>query len=265
MRYIEACQNGEWHLELSDPSAPEKPPFRVPFRCRSWRHKGKCSWWKGSQDFARSRELIEAESQWTYIVLTLDPKEFVSQWQAYRKIVFLWSKLRKRMVRQFGRMKYLQTLEAHRSGWPHLNVIIYNSRLFALAKTSWRVFRRGWLEKHAVDCGFGCRTWIEPVWGKSGEIAGYLTKLSRELTGTNVKDQTPYNAPRNFRRLRASAHCLPPVYKTGLTGRLLQCPIEDFVSPFRAFSGSDVNAWSFVGKSGLTSKEVLDRKELVGV
>lgn len=75
----------------------------------------------------------------------------------------------------------------------------------------------------AVAVGFGFRTWVEPLRpGAELTLAGYLTKLSRELTGAGFKDQVPVNAPPHFRRLRASRKLLPkPFHRKGWTGILV--------------------------------------------
>jgi hypothetical protein len=59
-------------------------------------------------------------------------------------------------------------------------------------------------------------------------MAGYLVKLTRELTGAGPKNQIPVNAPRHFRRLRASKGLLPPRKKNDhVTGALVKIPIDE--------------------------------------
>jgi hypothetical protein len=86
-----------------------------------------------------------------------------------------------------------------------------------------------WFQVNGQDAGFGWRCWGEQLSGKSEAIAGYLTKLSRELTGAGPKGQIPIDAPRHFRRLRASRKTLPPRRKSDWTGRLVFSSIGPYL------------------------------------
>jgi len=137
-----------------------------------------------------------------------------------------WSLMRKCLARRYDGLKYIQTWEVHKSGVPHANVLMSSERLFH------RVIENEWYEKSAIldplahECGFGHFRQIEPV--RSDEaVSGYLAKLGLELSHHHTKDQTPYNAPRNFRRIRSSKGLLPPRFKdSSLTGALLFLPVE---------------------------------------
>jgi hypothetical protein len=207
----------------SDPSA--KRAHR--FTCRSWRHEGACRDWKGAQDFVRVRDAIASRSGWVYIVLTFNPQQWGDEWEAYRAGVKLWGRLRRRMERTWGKIEHIQTWERHQSGWPHVNILIHNEHLAAdCAGDGWKKVRKEWLEPNAIACGWGMRTWIEPMKDQEA-MAGYMTKLARELVGAGVKDQVPINAPKHFRRLRASPGLLPPPHKNPeYTGELRQVPVE---------------------------------------
>ncbi len=228
MRYVECCEKGEWHLQIWNPLDPKQGSKRIPFRCRSWRHAGPCAMWKGSQDFARCQHAIAQTTIWTYIVLTFDQNNWEDPWQQYKQGVTLWSRLRKRITRKFGMVKYIQTWERHQKGGAHVNVLASCWGLFQAVQHDWRRVRNSWLEPNAVACGFGMRTWIENMRGGGVEVAGYLTKLSRELTCSSPKSQTPLDAAKHFRRLRASRGVLPPPWKSEMTGKLWMCPIHGF-------------------------------------
>lgn len=226
-RSVQACTCGEWHLHVWNPEDPEWPGVHVPWTCRSWRHEGECRQWKGAQDFARVAVAINRRPDWTVITLTFPQADWPDKWKLYKAGVVLWAKLRKRFVRTFGKMEYIQTWEAHASGWPHVNLAVANEDLFWRATENWRAVRRYWLKPHAMACGFGPVMWIKTMYDPNG-LAGYMTKLSRELTGAGTKGQVPVNAPHHFRRLRASRGTLPRVIHSDLTGRLLKCPLEQW-------------------------------------
>lgn len=173
----------------------------------------------------RCAEALESRKNWVSVVLTFAQKDWSNPFDQYTKGGELWACLRKRIVREYGATAYLQTWERHKKGGAHVNVCLSNPRIFHQVAADFRPWKNGWLEPHAVECGFGFRCWVEPVVGKRG-MAGYLTKLSRELTGASAKGQTPFDAPPHFRRLRASRGLLPPIRKGDLTGALIRCSLQ---------------------------------------
>lgn len=230
-RYVQACRAGSWHLKLW-PKETGKAVL-IPYCCCSWRHEGHCRHAKGALDFCRIRDAIKTRKDWTYLVLTFDPAFWPSAWQQCKQGVVLWSRLRKRLTREFGPIQYVQTWECHKSGLMHVNVLVGNKKLHALCSNGgWREFRQRWLKPAAVEVGFGFVCWVEPM-RKKGGMAGYLVKLARELTGGGKDYQIPVDSPRHFRRLRASRGLLPPVETTGeWSGFLVSGPI-----PFDPITG----------------------------
>jgi len=226
-RYILACEQGAWSIASWPRGEKEKAKVRA-FKCRSWRHKGECSQWKGAQDFRRiEAALKENPDDWVYSVLTFDQNEWFNDFHAYKGLYGCWDKLRKRLEREWGSFKYIAVCEKHRNGWPHLNILIRNKKLAAAcAGTGWKAVRKNWLEPHSIESGFGMRTWIEPV-RNSEAMAGYVVKLCNTIGEVTKSNQVPDNAPKNFRRLRCSQGLLPPPYKDpNFTGALEMQPIE---------------------------------------
>jgi len=227
MRYLDACEDCLWCLRLWKQTHPDKV-FEANFTCRSWRHPGECCQWKGAQDFARVRDAIRSRSDWVYLVFTFDPSTIESPFAAFVRGVILWSAFRKRFKRKWGAYAYVQTWEVHASGWPHVNVCIANPEFHRVACGNWRLLRRRWFRPAAMACGFGKVCWLKPYHSADG-LAGYITKLARELVGAKTKNQVPVSAPRHFRRLRASYGLLPPPIKNpDISGFLAQCPVGSF-------------------------------------
>jgi len=78
----------------------------------------------------------------------------------------------------------------------------------------------------AVECGFGKIGWCKKIFPGS-HMAEYMSKLCREISGTGKDYQTPTNAPKGWRRLRASVRMLPPVYKNpDISGFLRFCNLH---------------------------------------
>jgi len=233
MKSIHACENGKWSILIWLEQEPEKRRV-VEFKCRSWRHEGECCLWRGAQDFQRIREAIASQTDWTYIVLTYAHGDWEDEETLYRAGVRTWSALRKRMISDWGPIKYIQTWERHRSGWPHVNLLVSNADLHdACVGDGWKWVRKYWLEHNAVLSGFGMRTWIEPMKDPDA-MSGYLLKLAEELTGAKFKNQIPRNAPPHFRRIRASRGLLPKPYKDPLlTGKICFQTAEAIAKAYR--------------------------------
>lgn len=222
-----ACECQDWHLHLWNPLDPEGTQKHVPWRCGSWRHAGECRQWKGAQDFVRVSHALKRRSDWTAIVLTFRQGDWLIKNKLYRAGVSMWAKLRKRLVREFGRMEYVQTWERHAKGGPHVNCAVANEKVFDSARYNPAEFHDSWLKPHALACGFGYKCWAHSMYDAAG-LAAYYVKLASELTGSGIKNQIPTDAPPHFRRLRASRGTLPPIERSDLTGRLVQCPVSQW-------------------------------------
>jgi hypothetical protein len=220
MKYVEACEAQDWHLQIwptetlpdGEIISKEDQSIFVPFKCRSWRHPGPCREWKGAQDFARIRAAMLDSQYWTHIVLTFRHGKGEPRDADFRRGLACWAKLRKRLVRSFRPMVYIQTWEIHTTLWPHAHVAINSRRLSDACHWSPKENWIRLIEHKAAECGFGYVGWCEPLRDEEA-MAGYFTKLARELTDGGRKCQIPINAPPHFRRLRASAGVLPAPYK----------------------------------------------------
>lgn len=181
----------------------------------------------------RITSAVASRPWWLYLVLTFDPADFDSSWDAYHRAGKLWDwSLRKRIERTFGPVEYVQTWERHVSArqFPHLNLILTGAGLRRAVNEAGveerhyagaghgrgRLCRftplRRWFARAAPETGFGRRVWVE-VLDVEHSIAAYLAKAAQDLSAARWKagDQTPIGAPPHFRRVRASRGLLPPV------------------------------------------------------
>ena len=178
-------------------------------------------------------------------MLTIDPKSG-DEWSAYKLAGEWWDgKFRKRILRKFGDVEYVATVERHvsRSKHPHLNVLLRGEGLRFASDSAerparargkrerggrgweWRYvsdashgrgrecrfsYLRPWFDEHAHASGFGVRTWVEVVVGAHG-LDEYFVAAARDLGSARFKrgDQTPIGAPPHTRRIRASEGILP--------------------------------------------------------
>lgn len=183
--------------------------------------------WCGKVDFRRVEAAIKKHRQWVYMVLTFPATNAVGINEIFRSGLDKWYSLAKRIKREFLTCEYIQTWEITQRGTPHCNVLIHSPSLFSAVDYDRKAFNRQWLLPNIRASGFGrihyCRLMRDAT-----AMAGYLTKLTRELTGAGPKCQVPVNAPAHFRRLRASRGLLPPRHKDpDLTGRLIREPLAD--------------------------------------
>lgn len=231
MKYIEACKECKWHLRIWPKGNPENG-WECVYRCKSWRHDGECSQWRASQDFSRIVEAVQTRNDWTYTVFTYPTNDWPDKAKLYKFGVVSWSRLRKRMVERFGKFAYIQTWEAHKSGYPHMNCLIGNPELWKLAKNYPHKANgknlslvESIVSHMAKPCGFGWKVYVDAVRSREG-MSDYLVKQCEELTGAGQKDQRPLAAPPHFRRIRASRGLLPPIrHNPELTGQMLFRPI----------------------------------------
>lgn len=144
--------------------------------------------------------------------------------------------------RRDARIDYVQTWEQHRSGWPHVHAVVWAPEIArdvrrrghyagidarGESRDMWR-WARQVLAPLAIRSGFGRIVDVQFPRKNKEALAGYLVKLAGELTGSHRKDQTPVEAPRGFRRLRATPKWLEPIVaSTGeFTGEVLGAPAE---------------------------------------
>lgn len=232
MRYVDACEHGTWHLMLSevadDGEILEEKPYQ--YRCRSWRHAGPCRAEKGAQDFKRIEHALLQRDDWSFCTLTFKQSEWWDWKEQYQQSCPMWSAVRCRLNRKYGKCPYIQTWERHKKGGLHVHINIASEQLCADCyyddtDQNSPFWANDFLRDAAVACGFGPRHWAEPLrMGTQERMSRYLVKVARELIDGGGKDQIPFDAPPHFRRLRASRGVLPPVDKGNWTGRMVFTP-----------------------------------------
>jgi len=250
-KHVQQCANSgarNWWIYTW---ARENPGLvtRIPYVCNSWR----CPWCRrheGAVAFARIKEGFERIEGYdpqrvAFFVLTIDRNGYYSgqPWasvgEAYRQISTNARKFIKRLNRLAKKQgvepvgsRWVGTVEAHKTGWPHYQLLLYLPREWAeqLPKRS-KDHRSGGrlaqeLRAMAEATGWGRRSTFEAA--RSGEAAmGYLIKTAGSHdshVGEVAKlTQLPLNAPQKFRRLRAGKKFLPPRRKNPeTTGTLLR-------------------------------------------
>lgn len=248
-RHVQACQHSgnpfsQWFVWTWKRDAPDVQA-RVPYSCGSWRGPV-CQRHEAAVTFARIKQATErpelSADGWVFCVLTLDrndyygdhgERQFADVNDAYRQIARMSYKLLQRIRRRWGvtatagrdANAWVAVVEAHRSGWPHLNLMIHSpalaaeleaeriARVDAGASTRESTLLGGALLEHATAVGWGRQSTAESA-HSTDALAGYLVKLAGRhdaSTGELAKiTQAPLNAPERFRRLRSGKAFLPP-------------------------------------------------------
>ncbi|AGC45452.1 hypothetical protein MYSTI_04152 [Myxococcus stipitatus DSM 14675] len=204
------------------------------YQCRSWRHEGDCARWVSQRDYARIMLALEPlrVEDLVLVVLTLDPERAEPTLDGqYQGLQPRWAMLAKYISRGWGeggvpalgRIDFVSVVEQHRSGRPHLNVIIHSPELAQQLRerppTAADVAaKRGphWWRSLVAHCGWGPLSSIGHARSKE-DVASYSVKVSKAavphptMVGEVVKlAQLPTAAPPRMRRVRSSKGFLPP-------------------------------------------------------
>ena len=192
---------------------------------------------------------------------SLDAPSEDPRFHAFRTLTRRWQHLRQAVQREGKRrgdgqrIPYVACTEVHRSGWPHLNLLLESHWLadalleeHGCPRVAYPGIRcgvagcaRDWLSDRAVSCGFGPVVFLEVARSSGQDAAHYMLKLAGELEGAAGKrrrpdlgraaaevvkfSQAPVNAPPHFRRLRAARGMLdPPKRNPDMEGALCGQP-----------------------------------------
>lgn len=276
-KHVKHCNGGagarSWWLYTWRRDDPARK-MRIPYNCSSWRCPH-CARYEASVTFARIKQAFSPLSPdgAVFFVLTLDREGYYSReggrWrnvtEAYRELGKLSEKFMKRLRRFHKRMgwasfgsKWVATVESHRSGWPHMNIVLHSPELAECLETE-RLSRerRGFSKREqvlvqdelracVVGAGWGPQSTAER--GRSADaLAGYITKLAG-VAGSTAGEvakitQAPTTAPEKFRRLRAGKNFLPPRFSdpevTGTLVRRYHLQHGPVVLPIHTVKGED--------------------------
>jgi hypothetical protein len=252
-RHVRACQWSQfgherwfvWTWKRDQPLIQS----RAPYSCNSWRCPV-CARHEAAVTFARIREACArteySEHGWVYLVLTLDRdgyytgKPWLNVTDAYRSLSKMSERLLKRLRRNWDEpcRAWYAVVEAHKSGWPHMNLVVYAPRLAHELATSTRArldagatereasLLEGDLLEHALACGWGRQSIAEKVKDREA-LAAYGVKLcgahDASIGEVAKVTQAPTAAPGRFRRLRSAKGFLPPRHHNPhITGALVR-------------------------------------------
>lgn len=191
-------------------------------------------------------------SECSFLVLTLDRcgtysgrKPWRNQDEAFRDLQRLSQRFFRELRRWFARMgweqlkrEWISVVEAHRSGWPHQNIVVFHRQFAAWLGEQERERRHEGLSNRdsilvcrelqsvVTRAGYGLQSTAEQAKNRDA-VASYVVKLAGEtdrLAGEVAKlSQSPVNAPLRFRRLRSGVGFLPKrKVKVGYTGTLVR-------------------------------------------
>lgn len=280
--HVRACANSGlpgpiWSLHFWPVENPAGR-VRTPYTCGSFRCPSpKCRAYAAASDWTRITQAFDGldPEGIVFLVLTLDRngtysgrKPWRDEQEAFRDLSRLWqATVRRLRDAQEARgwqdtgNRWVMTIESHRSGWPHANVLLYSPELAAELREEAECLRgagassreamlaRGWMldiitapttmgregESGAkVVASWGQESTAEAA--RNGKaLASYVVKLAGE--GSQLRRdgrsqsagelaklcQAPSNARMKLRRLRSGQGFLPARLKNkGWTGAMLK-------------------------------------------
>lgn len=241
-KYVHACHAGEWHLNLRYKDG--RPGARIPYRCNSRHHEGPCRDTWRRRLFAR----LKAGALGTanpadvlFATLTLPASDHAEVKAALRsgeisrveaavkeqnrtlgaKLKSWVDALSKRARREGGeRLRYFWFREAHRSGVPHLHLLIVSPWVAARVRARDAELAELDVEldeddrglapveyrELAMQCGFGERLDMQ-VAESPKALMSYAAKVIGEVSKGS---QTPEILPQHCRSYGASKGFLAP-------------------------------------------------------
>jgi hypothetical protein len=235
-RHVQQCGTAGLYLWKADGTGAT---VRAVYRCGSFRCRI-CAPHEAHVLFERLREAFEGRDGLLFWVLTFAQRsKALDVNEAYRDIKRCSNRLLKRL-RRFARHmgwepfknEYAQTVEAHQSGWPHVNMLMAHPELRDWI-LDWQQHRDKQalcgacraceycretlllpplLRDMAEASGFGWQSTID-VPRSAEAVLGYVTKIAAKhdaVVGEVAKlTQLPLMAPQRFRRIRAGKGFLP--------------------------------------------------------
>lgn len=253
-RHVQHCAgtgSRDWWIYVWDPKNPALVT-RTPYMCNSWRCSV-CRRHEASIAFARTKAAFEAIEGYDprrlgFFVLTLDRDGYYSgeAWKDEREAYAALSAMARKFLKRLRRLaardgidwdgrQWVATVEAHKSGWPHYQLLIYLPAEWVGELPTENGFRIGWsslqddIRAHAQASGWGKRSSFERA-RDEGAAVGYLIDTAGKhehsvgkVRGELLKlTQLPTNAPARFRRLRSAPKFLPPRVKGTKTGTMVR-------------------------------------------
>ncbi len=236
------------------PRGKAGPVRRHAYRCRSWRCQH-CAPGESKVLLGRIHEAFQGApaDELVFFVLTLDQEGKLTgkRWPdvetAFRELSRMCNKFFHRMNRWLEKNGYPKierwtgTVEQHKTGWPHLNIIVHSAAIARLVAIESEQLARSGIEGRALILAHGVllNMLVESGWGPqcTAEVARskealhrYMVKCAGEFDGVagelSKHTQLPISAPIRSRRLRSSIRCLPPrrrkmkkVYRLDKDGR----------------------------------------------
>ena len=255
---------------------------RAPYICHSWRCPA-CSALESHILFSRIVESFKRAgasiSECSFLVLTLDRfgtlggKKYSDDREAFQELSrnsrnFL-ARLNRWGERKYGvgwkvySSNWVATVEAHRSGFPHVNYIVHNPFLaeylyhdFDVRRAAGQSFQEArWLgdelREMAVATGWGAASTAEachevPEANGLEALSNYVVKLAGEFdqTANEIRklSQLPLGAPPKTRRCRAGkGFMVPREKKEGITGFLIRTHKDGFIVPGRILADEEAS------------------------
>ncbi len=247
--YVRACSaneykhpygaNASWWVLRHPVGAPEKAQ-KSAYKCRSWRCPV-CRRWVSARDYERLAAVLLKEDHRSVVMLTLTVDRYgtftgrpeVSPEEVQKDLARRFLNLKRMLNRWLVRRgfppignKWVRVIEAHRSGWPHLHVVVVSEGLAEYLRADYAKRQAngvtelhdlikvdGELAKMVEAVGFG-RISAGEVARNVGALCNYAAKLSGEFDSSMRElaklTQRPLNAKKRLRTFQAGRRFVEP-------------------------------------------------------
>lgn len=163
----------------------------------------------------------------------MDPKRSSTRKRMYAQLSSAWALFRKRVHRRYTYENFVLCVEmSERQGVPHIHAMVQSKELYSAVSCYGEKVIHRWIKRVAMESGFGFKCHLSNARDRDA-VSGYFVKaagMSAELSDAGSKGQLPVDAPKGFRRIRASKGFIVPKLKSEKwTGELVFHRVEDVV------------------------------------
>lgn len=180
LRAKQRCRSFSVQLMQELATGTRMAVYRVP--CKSWSCP-KCAR-KKANDLSKRASVHFTGKHLRFWTLTVKPMGNIPS--ALTHINQAWNRLRLKITRKYGKVKYFKVLEAQNATkMPHFHVLVDKY-------IDWH-----WMRGAAMASGFGCHLWVKDV--RDEKVIGYVLKYLRKgMSNNEFLDALLRNRGRRF-------------------------------------------------------------------
>jgi len=190
--YVKRCGHESIIVGYTTEDGPVHKALRK--RCKSWR----CFRCRRRLSAKWFRKIQQVKDITLALTLTFDPKQYSEPELAERACGKAWSRLSRRFRKVYGRrIEYLRLTEWHKSGYPHLHILLRGADLLDANKMGTIKELHSFFKKEGQRFGFGSICYVQQVYNAQGAASYVLADVTKTY-------QLRPDYRRGLRRIQAS-------------------------------------------------------------